>query len=132
MGFLKGLSEIEVPEGWACWAVSDTVGLNSGGFYMVAPRTPQALIFMENSAAKVNNVRHIAVNPEEMSIGVESAIAGWFESLRPKKVIINRPQELAVFGLEAMGAFFSKGRWAKVGQDHIPAAAAVPMLCFWR
>jgi len=107
--FLKGLSEIEVPNSWAVWAVADTVGLNSGGFYMVAPRVPQAIVYMENSAKNVNNVRHIAINPEEFGLGVESAIAGWFESLRPKKVIINRPQELAVFGLEAMGAFFSKG-----------------------
>jgi len=96
------------------WALADPSVLEGGGgLYMLPPRNPQALIFLEAVDGQINNIHHIAVSPTEITSGVQAAVLGWMDSLKPKRCVIKRPQEMTLFGIEltsgTSGAKVSKG-----------------------
>lgn len=99
-GFLEQLAATEVPKGWALWALTDPEETESGGgFYLMPPGEPQAIVFLEPVDQYTNNIHHVAVSPAA-GPGVREAVNGWLKSLKPKKAIICRPEELVLFGLE--------------------------------
>lgn len=103
--YLRALSTTECPKGWLVWAIADVKQVPSGmgGFFLVPPCQPQALVFLEAIDAQVNNVQHIAINPTELGPGVRTAVQDWMETLKPKKNVIRHPEELKFFGLEISG-----------------------------
>lgn len=110
--FLQALLEEEIPQGWAVWALAEaSAATGGGGFFLSAPREPQALVFLEPQENSVNSIQHVALSPKEASASVRKCVQEWIESLKPKKVIIARPDELNMFGLEVLagGARISKG-----------------------
>lgn len=101
---LEKLADEEVPKGWSVWALSSLEGLPGPGFYIAPPREPQALVIVEAVDGGQNNIQHVAANPAEISEDVKTAFADWVDSLRPKKVVVKRPNELALFGLDVLVA----------------------------
>lgn len=101
---LQQLALEEVPQGWALWALADPESTpGGGGFYIVPPREPQALVFLEPVDETVNNIQHIALNPKDQGPEVRKVVQDWLESLKPKRSVIRQPGELALFGLEVLG-----------------------------
>jgi len=100
--YLARLAAEEVPKGWALWALCDGASTPGGpGFYMVPPvREPKALVMLEAVDQELNNIQHIAMNPKEQGPESRKAVEDWLASLKPKRAVVCRPEELALFGLE--------------------------------
>ncbi|CAE8632332.1 unnamed protein product [Polarella glacialis] len=98
---LEELAATELPKGWAVWGLAESRDTPGGpGFYLKAPCEPQAICVMEAVDAGQNDLKHVAADPAAMSDGMRDAFEDWMESLRPKKVILQRPDELILHGLE--------------------------------
>lgn len=111
---LARLAAEEVPKEWGVWGISDgddTPG--GGGFYIVPPREPKALVLLEPVDEEVNNIQHIAVSPKDQGPAIRKAVEDWLASLKPKRAVICRPEELELFSLEVLagdaGTKVSKG-----------------------
>jgi len=98
---LKQQKAGKIPKNWATWAVCNVDLLeNGGGFYLIAPRMPQAIIIVEPADKTTNNIQHIAVDPGELGSGLAEAVLDWMDSLKPKSSVIRRPDEWNAFNLQ--------------------------------
>jgi len=112
--FFAAMCKLEVPKGWLVWAVSESAHVPSGvgGFYIIPPCEPQALVFMEAIDSTTNCIQHFAIDPRALGPGVRSAIQDWLESMKPKRSAVQYPAELVLFGMDLNvggGAQVSRG-----------------------
>mmetsp|Transcript_5671 Transcript_5671/g.13281 ORF Transcript_5671/g.13281 Transcript_5671/m.13281 type:complete len:161 (+) Transcript_5671:56-538(+) len=95
---LESLAVASIPQEWVVWALADSSSLNGGGgFYIEAPCEPQVLIFLQ--AGESNLIHHVAVSSGRPWPGVNAGIQEWVGSMRPKKCLVQRPEDFAEFGL---------------------------------
>lgn len=112
--YLKELAAKEVPQDWGVWAIADAGGLETGGgFYMLEPLAPQAIVLLDPVDEDKTYVEYMAFNPKTLGPTPKKALSDWLESFRPKKQIIRRPEQLILWDMEVKGG---KGSMAKVSK----------------
>lgn len=96
---LEARAVAATPKEWVVWALADAsgAGLASGGFFAVPPCEPQMLVFMQ--AGETNVIHHIVASPTRPWPSADAGLQQWIESIRPKRCIVQSPQEFGHFGL---------------------------------
>lgn len=111
---LRRVADLDVPSDWACWAIADGTKLPAGGgFYMMGPTEPQAIVLLDAVSPLKNELQYVVCNPSEVGPGLTNAVREWIDSLKPKKSMIKRPTELALFGLEIGGGSAASAQISK-------------------
>ncbi|CAE8625948.1 unnamed protein product [Polarella glacialis] len=95
---LLEVASMEVPKGWAVWALADDSELRSGGFYLQAPTDAQVLVLLETG--EVNVVRRLVVAPGVPLSVANTVVRAWLYSMTPKRYEVACPEDFHVFGLQ--------------------------------
>mmetsp|Transcript_68413 Transcript_68413/g.164227 ORF Transcript_68413/g.164227 Transcript_68413/m.164227 type:complete len:233 (-) Transcript_68413:77-775(-) len=100
----EALAEEEIPKEFRVWALATpSVAEGGTGLFLMEPAPPQALIYLEPADESSNSIHHILVEPKSQGAEINASIKAWAESLKPKKMIIQQPQELTLFNLVLTG-----------------------------
>ncbi|CAJ1417259.1 unnamed protein product [Effrenium voratum] len=100
---LDNLALTQFKSKWTVWCLCHSSEKHGPGFYIMPPQEAEALVVVEAVDKDTNNFQHIAVRPTKMGDDTRQAFLDWIDSLRPKVVVVKRPQELYAFGLGVDG-----------------------------
>lgn len=99
---LEKLAQQEIPKGLAIWGLAEpsSTPTGGGGFYLIPPCDPQAIIIVEAIDGERVVFLDVASNPAAVTSGLQTAIQDWMESLEPKKLILQNVDQWMLFALQ--------------------------------